>query len=52
MNQYIVSVFVGFSMIKRYVAESLEVAEMLAEEIEDDIMDVSITKVQGGLNVA
>ena len=51
MNQYIVSVFVGFSMIKRYVAESLEVAEMLAEEIEDDIMDVSIAEVRGELSI-
>jgi len=51
MNQYIVSVFVGFSMVKRYVTESLEVAELLAAEIEDDIMDVSIAEVQGELSV-
>jgi len=48
MKKYIVSVFVNFDIVKRYVIESIEIAEMLKEEITDDITDVCIHEVKVG----
>jgi hypothetical protein len=45
MKQYIVEVKVGFQTVKKYVAEQLSIAEMIAESVRDDITDAFIREV-------
>lgn len=42
MNKYIVEVLIGFQSVKKYVVESLDIAEMIAENFRDDVTDVII----------
>lgn len=45
MKKYVVSVFVNFCLVKRYVTESVEIAEIMVEHITDEVTDVSIREV-------
>lgn len=45
MNKYIVEVLVGFQSVKKYVVETLDIAEMIAENYRDDLTDAIIREV-------
>lgn len=45
MNKYIVEVLVGFQSVKKLVVDTLDIAEMLAENFSDDVTDVIIREV-------
>jgi len=48
MTQYIVEVLIGLQTVRKYVVDQLGVAEMLAENIQDDLTDVIIREVRFG----
>jgi hypothetical protein len=45
MKKYIVDVLIGFQSVKKYVVETLDIAEMIAENFRDDVTDVVIREV-------
>jgi PIN domain nuclease of toxin-antitoxin system len=45
MKQYILSVMVGFEIVKKYAVNQLDIAEMLAEYIRDEVTDVVIREI-------
>jgi len=45
MKKYIVSVFVNWCIVKRYVTESVEIAEIMVDHITDEVTDVTIREV-------
>ena len=42
MKHYIVDVLIGLQSVKKYVVDNIEVAQMMAENIKDDVTDVVI----------
>lgn len=42
MKQYIVDVLIGLQSVKKYVVDNIEIAQMIAENIKDDVTDVVI----------
>lgn len=45
MKKYIIEIMIGFQSVKKYVAETFDIAEMLAENFSDDVTDVIIREV-------
>ena len=46
MKQYIVDIIIGMQTVKKFVVDTLDVAEMMAEYLRDDMTDVIIREVQ------
>jgi hypothetical protein len=46
MKRYIVDVLIGLHSAKKFVVDSLDVAEMMAEYFRDDVTDVVIREVE------
>jgi hypothetical protein len=46
MKRYIVDVLIGLHSAKKFVVDSLDVAEMMAEHFRDDVTDVVIREVK------
>lgn len=45
MKKYIVDVLIGFHSAKRFVVDTLDIAEMIADNLRDDVTDVIIREV-------
>lgn len=48
MKQYIVEVYVADQKVKQFVTDSYDIAETIADNIADDIMDTRIKEVEFG----
>lgn len=45
MKKYIVEILVSFQTVKKYVTDSIDIAEMIADNYSDDYHDVVIREV-------
>ena len=45
MKQYIVDVLIGLQSVKKFVVNSIDIAETIADNLRDDVTDVVIREV-------